>query len=481
MTYTTSILAAACTLASVAAGATETEERNLNGWGEWGPPFFTLPAFEHSSASSKSGKSSGSSGKSGKSGWGSSSKSGKGSGKSSKGSSKSSKGLSKSSKGYSSSSEHHHFVWVWVPDNKWSDSWGDASSSGKSGKGSSGSGKSGKGSYGSGKSGKGSGSDDSTWAAGDDGWTGSSNANWYGDDDSSGSGKSGKGSYSSEGGSGKSGKGSYGSGGSDDDWSAGWGGGDSSGKSGKGSYSDDGNDDTPEWLGDDDSWGAGDEYDHTGFYKPNSSGSDGWASDGHFPGSYVDNIEQHPDNYDAFHDGNGYSLEDYNHVTDLCYASCDGDKCTYHVKVDLYASEFGAITFEECEDIGVFPTITMELGKTYEFVQSDISNYMHPIGFGYHPDSPYQGLPEIEGVNAPPGTDGSCSKDESCPAVEYMVDGKSITTEEYETMMAHPLGEYVSYGTFSAELNFPDDTGYSYDLFYWCHVSLITVYDLTLT
>jgi hypothetical protein len=423
MKYTTSILAAACTVASVAAEATETEERNLNGWGGWGPPYLLLPAFEHSSASSKSSKSSGSSGKSGKSGWGSSGKSGKGSGKSSKGSGKSSKGSSKSSKGSSSSSEPH-FVWVWVPDNEWSDSWGgwgDDSSSGKSGKGSSGSGKSGKGSYSSG----------------------------------GGSGKSGKGSYSSGGGSGKSGKGSY----SDDgDDAPAW----------------NGDDDAPEWLGDDDSWGAGDEYDHTGFYKPNPSGSDGWASDGHFPGSYVDNIEQHPDNYDASNDGNGYSLEDYNHVTDLCYASCDGDKCTYHVKVDLYASEFGAITFEECEDIGVFPTITMELGKTYEFVQSDISNYMHPIGFGYHPDSPYQDLPEIEAVNAPPGTDGSCSKDESCPAVEYMLNGASITTEEYETMMAHPLGEYVSYGTFSAELNFPDDTGYSYDLFYWCHVSLIS-------
>lgn len=209
---------------------------------------------------------------------------------------------------------------------------------------------------------------------------------------------------------------------------------------------------------------------HTGYYKPNPDGSAGWANDGHYPGTYVEYVDQDSSHYDPSHDGNGYSLNDYNHVTDLCYASCSGDECTFNVLVDLYASEFGALTFEECKDIGPFPTITMELGKTYKFIQKDRTNYLHPIGFGYHPDSPHQSLPEIDSSNAPPGTDGSCVKDGSCPAVKYFVNGDMVSTTQYENMMAHPIHDWVNYGTFSADLLFPKGTGYSYDIFYWCHI-----------
>jgi hypothetical protein len=52
-----------------------------------------------------------------------------------------------------------------------------------------------------------------------------------------------------------------------------------------------------------------------------------------------------------------------------CSATCGEDgTCTYTVKVDLFASELGYYKFEECGDI-VNPTIAIEVGKVYRFVQ----------------------------------------------------------------------------------------------------------------
>ena len=51
-----------------------------------------------------------------------------------------------------------------------------------------------------------------------------------------------------------------------------------------------------------------------------------------------------------------------------CIAACDGDVCTYTAQVDLHASELGYFTFKECGDI-TNPTIGMQVGKTYRFVQ----------------------------------------------------------------------------------------------------------------
>ena len=46
----------------------------------------------------------------------------------------------------------------------------------------------------------------------------------------------------------------------------------------------------------------------------------------------------------------------------------------------------GYYKFAECGD-EVNPTIGMEIGQRYTFVQNDVSNYYHPLGFGYIPDS----------------------------------------------------------------------------------------------
>lgn len=51
-----------------------------------------------------------------------------------------------------------------------------------------------------------------------------------------------------------------------------------------------------------------------------------------------------------------------------CVATCETDICTFNAKVNLYAGELGYFTFEECGDV-VNPTLGIELGKTYRFVQ----------------------------------------------------------------------------------------------------------------
>ena len=64
--------------------------------------------------------------------------------------------------------------------------------------------------------------------------------------------------------------------------------------------------------------------------------------------------------------------------------------------MDLYSSEFGFYYFAECEELGNFPTIAMELGKTYRFIQSGVSNYFHPLGFAYEPDGALAGADEVD-------------------------------------------------------------------------------------
>lgn len=63
---------------------------------------------------------------------------------------------------------------------------------------------------------------------------------------------------------------------------------------------------------------------------------------------------------------------------DLCNASCSNNEsskevCTFTTKVNLYAGELGYYQFEECGD-EVNPTLGMEIGKVYKFIQQDRSN-----------------------------------------------------------------------------------------------------------
>ena len=144
---------------------------------------------------------------------------------------------------------------------------------------------------------------------------------------------------------------------------------------------------------------------------------------------------------------------DYNHDPELCNANCKGDICYYTSKVDLFASEFGVYYFEECPEAGKYPKLTMEIGKTYRFVQNDVSNWFHPFGFAYGQDGALADLPELEEEY-----------------ISYQRNGEDITLDGYEPEFQWPIEQWVEAGEYYVDVTLPDDYAYTEDLFYFCHV-----------
>merc|ERR1712232_1346698 len=129
----------------------------------------------------------------------------------------------------------------------------------------------------------------------------------------------------------------------------------------------------------------------------------------------------------------------------------------------------------------------MEVGQTYTFVQSDKSNYYHPMGFAYFPDGAHDDVDELEPGIAQ-GTDTSCADAMSCPAPMYFQDGTYLGTysnipdvlpastgednfglDDYEPLFFLPMLDWTDLGPFSIQLNF-DDASFTNDIFYFCHI-----------
>ena len=155
-----------------------------------------------------------------------------------------------------------------------------------------------------------------------------------------------------------------------------------------------------------------------------------------------------------------------------------------HIMLTLNGT--GYYTIEECGDMPN-PTIGMEVGTTYTFVQNDVSNFYHPLGFAYYPDGAHADVDELEpGISA--GSSG-CDTDHTCPAPMYFVGGSyagvysnipevtPVTTGEedfgldaYEPVFFYPIADWASTGPYSIQLKFDDET-FDKDIFYFCHVS----------
>jgi len=174
---------------------------------------------------------------------------------------------------------------------------------------------------------------------------------------------------------------------------------------------------------------------------------------------------------------------------DLCKGSCsaDGTQCSFTVKVNFFEGEWGYFTFEECGD-APNPTLGLELGVTYTFDQTEISNYMHPLGFSYFADGAHDDQDELEPGIAPPGSDSSCDESASCAAPMYEVAGEyvgeysnnakiaNITTgnenfglDDYEPLFFFPILEWKGMGPYQVTLKLTDDDINS-DIFYFCHI-----------
>lgn len=151
----------------------------------------------------------------------------------------------------------------------------------------------------------------------------------------------------------------------------------------------------------------------------------------------------------------------------------------------LFLAKQGYYEFEGCE--GVNPTLLLTVGRTYQFDQSNISNWYHLLGFAYEADGAHVGVDELE-PGIPPGN-STCAEDSSCPAPMYFMDAEyqgeysnipdlvpipnnasDFGLDAVEPLFYHPLGDWQAYGTMSVYLNF-DDQEFDQDFFYFCHVS----------
>lgn len=154
--------------------------------------------------------------------------------------------------------------------------------------------------------------------------------------------------------------------------------------------------------------------------------------------------------------GSGVTLESF--VTEGgCSASCDDTTgiCTYTALVDLYASEFGYYHFAECPDAGTMPSLALELGKTYRFIQTDVTNYFHPLGFAYAPDGALAGADELD----------------EALYLNYQLNGEEITLEGgYEPQFGWPIDEWATNGEYYVDVTLPINFDAKEDLFYFCHI-----------
>lgn len=65
---------------------------------------------------------------------------------------------------------------------------------------------------------------------------------------------------------------------------------------------------------------------------------------------------------------------------------------------------------------------------------------------------------------------GSYSNNEDLLALTNGEDNFGL--DDYEPLFFHPLPEWIGYGEFSVFLKVDDDTDFSRDIFYFCHVSI---------
>ena len=141
-----------------------------------------------------------------------------------------------------------------------------------------------------------------------------------------------------------------------------------------------------------------------------------------------------------------------------------------------YASEWGlysvkgdAGTGNEIECVGASPKLHLNQGQKYTFVQNDVSNWYHPVGFSYEPGGAHNDC-RIDDSGECPELDGS--------HLQYKVDGVNAEDgdfglDAYEPLFFYPQGEWVyideeagTTHTYSVELTVPDVT----DFYYFCHI-----------
>lgn len=177
---------------------------------------------------------------------------------------------------------------------------------------------------------------------------------------------------------------------------------------------------------------------------------------------------------------------------ELCTGSCSTDDsgaktCNFTTRIHYMAGELGYIGFEECGEV-TNPTLGLEVGTTYFFDQSHMSNHYHPLGFAYYPDGAHDDQPELEPGIKPENSATTCDDSMSCPAPMYMLGDEylgvysnidmiapSTTGEDdfgldvYEPQFFFPLLDWLDKGEWKIALKF-DVEDATQDMFYFCHI-----------
>jgi len=132
------------------------------------------------------------------------------------------------------------------------------------------------------------------------------------------------------------------------------------------------------------------------------------------------------------------------------------------------------------------PVLGMKKDVQYRFIQEDLSNYYHPLGFAYYADGAHDNVAELEPSNDPPGSATGCSEDNTCPAPMYLNSGEYLGVysniaeiiatkgdedfglDVYEPQFFASPVDWSAAGTYEVALKF--DHAYTKDIFYFCHI-----------
>merc|ERR1719331_2842664 len=155
------------------------------------------------------------------------------------------------------------------------------------------------------------------------------------------------------------------------------------------------------------------------------------------------------------------------------YSENQNDACTPSptnicMSMNFFASETGYYEFKG--HVGPSPEITVKIGETVTFDQTDPSNWYHPVGFAYEPDGAHgstwggEELPEVEGKGE----------------LQYKIGGANPTCADagdtgldcYEPEFFFPREEWMS-KQYTAELTVTQavaDRSHGGVLYYFCHI-----------
>ena len=151
------------------------------------------------------------------------------------------------------------------------------------------------------------------------------------------------------------------------------------------------------------------------------------------------------------------------------------------LKINMYASEWGAYEVTGCT--GVNPQLQLKAGETYTFVQTDASNWYHPIGFAYIAGGAHTECLDSEGV---PGECPELGGETAGTTLQYYVDGIAVTTDEsgfgldgYEPLFFNSQDTWGGQ-TFKVTLTIPADATYT-KIYYFCHIHAHMSAEITIT